>query len=282
MSLDWLNELPPLGRVLAIIGLAVAAHLLVRALRAFGAWMLTPKVKHRVKAQERFGDLYPRLATITTIIVSAFTFTVYFSAFGLILKEVFGVSLQAYFASATVIGLAVGFGSQSLVQDVVVGLTLIFSDVANVGDVVDMGGQTGRITHIGLRFTTLVNLHNQQVFIPNRSITQINRYHNGFIRAYVDIQVAEGEAGEQMVAAALPVAQAMHVQYRAIVPTEPENLGVQRAEPGGWQFLRLKFRLWPGQGALIETSFRQRLLTTLKQLDPNYADWMVTVTYRAE
>jgi hypothetical protein len=45
--------------------------------------------------------------------------------------------------------------------------------------------------------------------------------------------------------------------------------------------MRVQFKLWPGQGPLIENSFRQRLVDALKQLDPAYADWMVVVTYRA-
>lgn len=79
-----------------------------------------------------------------------------------------------------------------------------------------------------------------------------------------------------------PIARGMHRQHRGILLAEPELMGVQEADPGGWRYLRLKFRLWPGQGALLETAFRQRLLSALKAQVPDYADWMITVTYRAE
>jgi len=62
---------------------------------------------------------------------------------------------------------------------------------------------------------------------------------------------------------------------------EPETSDVQSAKVGMSEFIRVEFKMWPGQGGLVETTFRQRLLTALKQFDPNYADWMVVVTYRA-
>ena len=50
----------------------------------------------------------------------------------------------------------------------------------------------------------------------------------------------------------------------------------------GKEFLRVKFRLWPGRGAPIETVFKQEVNYALKALDPNYQDWMVTVNYEVE
>lgn len=272
-----LTDLSPVLRVLAIVGLALLAHALVRGIKYVGEWLLTPKDEQRDAMWQR----YPKVATIITIVVSALTFVIYFAALGFILDEM-GISLTAYIASASVIGLAVGFGSQGLVQDVVIGLTLIFSDVLNVGEMVDISGQTGRVQKIGLRFTRLVNLLDQQVHIPNRNIAQINRYRNGYIRAYVDLQLPDDAEADRVLDTVTPLARGMHAQYSAVVLTEPEIMGVQTAEPGGWRYLRIKFRLWPGQGALIETSFRQRALAALKRLHEDYADWMITVTYRAE
>lgn len=276
--LHTISDLPIALRVLAIALLAMLAHILVRLVRRGGEWILTPGSGSDRDAAWRE---HPRLVTVTTVVVSALTFAIYFAAIGFILSEL-GISLTAYIASASVIGLAVGFGSQGLVQDVVIGLTLIFSDVLNVGEMVDISGQTGRVERIGLRFTTLVNLLNQRVHIPNRNISQINRYHDGHVRAYVDVQLPEDEDAAQLTETVMPIARGMHTQYGGIILTEPEALGIQQALPGTWRYLRIKFRLWPGQGALIETSFKQRILAALKKIDADYADWMVTITYRAE
>ncbi|HEY8469470.1 MAG TPA: mechanosensitive ion channel domain-containing protein [Longimicrobiales bacterium] len=273
--LSFLQELPIPARIVAILVIALVAHVLTRVVHRIGDRIMAP----------HGGGPYglargrPKVASVTTLIVSALTFTIYFAGLGLILVQL-GVPVAGYIASATVVGLAIGFGAQGLVQDVVSGLTLIFSDVLDVGDVADIGGQTGRVEAIGLRFTTLVTVLDQRVFVPNRSIAQINRYRKGYIRAYADAQVPAGVTDEQALAVIEPLARGMFRQFQGIVLTEPEILGVRAAEPGGWRFVRVKFRLWPGQGALIEDTFRQRVIHALRELDPGYADWMVTVTYR--
>lgn len=273
---DLLTGLSPELRVLTILLIAVAAHFIVRGLR----WLSERLVGHGRTDRDQLSRQRPKFATLTTIIVSALTFAIYFAAIGLVLREM-GVDLTAYIASASVIGLAVGFGMQGFVQDVVVGLTLIFTDVLNVGDVVDISGQTGRVQRIGLRFTTLLNFHDQKVNIPNRSVAQINRYRRGYVRAYVDVQIPEGARVEDVAKTAERIAIGMREQFRAVILTDPESMGVRLAETGSWRYVRLKFRLWPGQGAIVETTYRQRLLSTLKATYPEYQDWMVTVTYRA-
>jgi moderate conductance mechanosensitive channel len=250
----------------------------VRLLQRAGEWIVTPSTAPG-RVHERFERRRPKVATITTLVVSAATFAIYFAAFGLIL-DAFAISLTAYFASATVIALAVGFGSQGLVQDVVIGVTLVFSDAFNVGDVVEISGQVGRVDRIGLRFTTLVNFQGQTVYIPNRNIGIIGRFRRGAIRAYVDIQLTEGAAEDEVRRTVQRIADGLRAQQPAVLVTPPEVIGPFDAAPGDWRYLRVKFRVWPGQGAFIENAFRQRVLAALRRLDPEYADWMLTVTYR--
>jgi moderate conductance mechanosensitive channel len=276
--LDFINTLPTLLRVPAILFLALAAHLLVRALKEVGQWVMTPAGSPRV-AKDLFERRHPRVATITSLVVSAATFSIYFLAVGLALREV-GADLRTYFATATVVGLAVGFGSQGLVQDVVSGLTLIFSDAFDIGDMVELSGQIGRVEKMGLRFTTLVNLHGQTVYVPNRNITVVGRYRRGAIRAYLDVQLPDSVPEEQAVGLVVSIARAARAQHPALIVSEPEPLGVFGGGEGGWRYARIKFRLWPGQGALVETAVRQRIAAALRALDPAYADWMIAVTYR--
>lgn len=273
--LEIIRSLPMLPRVLAIFALAVAAHLLVLIIRALSTWLVAPKGTSVMSMMRR----HPKFVTVTTIFVSASTFAIYFAAIGFVLTEL-GVSLTAYLASASVIGLAVGFGLQGLVQDVVIGLTVIFSDVLDVGDVVDLGGQTGRVERVGLRFTVLVNVHDQRVFVPNRNITQIGRYRGGHVRAFVDLQLPEEASSEEFARMLEPVARALRRQHSALIVAPVEFIGTVETEESGWRFYRIMFKMWPGQGALVEQTFRQRAVAILKQQYPDYADWMVTVTYR--
>lgn len=266
-------------RLLMIVLVAGLLHLAVRGFRRLSEWIVTPSSSPEL-ARELLARRRPKVATVTTLVVSAVTFAIYFVAIGFIFNELAFFDVRAYFASATVIALAVGFGSQGLVQDVVIGLTLIFSDAFNVGDVVEISGQVGQVEKVGLRFTTIVNFIGQTVYIPNRNIGLIGRYRRGAVRAYVDVQMCAGTSEEQTVEAVTRLVRGVRAQQPAILLTEPEVLGPFTAEPGDWRFIRIKLRIWPGQGPFVETALRQRLLALLKRLDPDYADWMVTITYR--
>ena len=69
-------------------------------------------------------------------------------------------------------------------------------------------------------------------------------------------------------------------QFGAIILSEPELAKTETAAPGSWNYLRVQFKVWPGQ-TLIETAFRPQIVSAMKVFDPNYSDWMVPVTYRA-
>jgi moderate conductance mechanosensitive channel len=279
--LEFASDAPLLYRILLIIILAGGTHLIVTLIRYLSQLLLVGRQDTIRIGSSDFVKRFPRVATIVTILESTLTFVIYFMAIGFILQE-FNLSLRAYLASTTVIGLAIGFGSQGLVQDIVIGLTLIFSNLLKVGDVVELTGQIGRVESVGLRFTVLINLHGQRIHLPNRNIGMISQFRGGSIRAYVDFQIPEGATAKRISQLINPLASALYNQHRAIVMEEPENFGQQDTIKGGWRYIRYKFKLWPGQGALIETNFRQMALARLRTVFPDYADWMINITYRSE
>jgi moderate conductance mechanosensitive channel len=279
--LEWIRGLAVGWRLLAIAGIAAVAHSAVRLLQLLGAWVLTPSESPRV-ARELLQRRDPKVATVVGLVVSALTFGIYFVAIGFALRELTPITIGQYFASATVIGLAVGFGTQGLVQDVVTGLTLIFSDALDIGNVVEVSGQVGRIEKIGLRFTTLTNFIGQTVYVPNRNIAVIGRYRAGYARAFLDVQLPRSADEAEAVRSMEQIARSFRAQYGAVIVGEPRFHAVQNAGDDGWRYLRIRFRIWPGQQALIENALRQRAIAAMRSLDPAFADWMVTVTYRIQ
>ena len=278
---DILTHMNPILRIFLIIGLTVAAHFAVKTIRRFSQYLLLIKVDSKATSEASLSRRYPKFATIITILVSALTFSIYFVAVGLVLRE-FKISLTAYFASATVIGLAVGFGLQGFVQDLVIGLTLIFSDALNIGEVVKLGDEIGRVDTIGLRFTTLINLHGQRILIPNRNIAVISKFRGGCIRAYVDIQLPPEIDEKEISLAIQTIAKGMHHQHKSIILAPPEIFGIKDARDANWRYVRIKFKLWPGQIKIIEETFKERVIELLKKSHANYASWMITVTYKVE
>lgn len=278
----WIDALPTGWRLVAIGCVALGAHTIVKGLQVVGEWVLSPEASPGA-AHRTFSSRRPKLATLVGLVVSGLTFAIYFLALGFVVGELTPLTLGQYLASATVLGLAVGFGTQGLVQDVVTGLTLIFSDTLEIGSLVEISGQTGWVERIGLRFTRLTNFHGQTVHIPNRNIATIGRFRTGYARAFLEVQIPTGAAEEAVVNAMVELASAFRAQHAGVIVGEPRLYGVHDAgEASGWRYLRIRFRIWPGQGALVENALRQRAIARLRELDPDAQDWMVTVTYRVQ
>ena len=268
-------------RLVLIVALAVLVHLTVKAIRHISEWLIHKS--HAQKSPLDFVTQQPKFITLIQLVANGVIFVMYFFAIGLVLEEL-GVNLTGYLASASIIALAISFGSQGLVQDVVISLTLIFSDTMDVGDMVEIAGTVvvmGRVEEIGLRFTTLRNFYNQIVFIPNRTIANVSRFPHGGVFAYADIQIPTGVDRDKAVQAIGNTARGMWAQFGAIILSEPVIGPVETAPGGGWDFVRVHFKIWPGQGNLIETTFRQQMVSAMKTFSPNYAEWQVPVTYRA-
>ena len=277
----WHNSSPAIHiAVIAVIALVV--HVAVKIVRHISEWFIN---KSQAKKNPfDFVTQQPKFITLTRLIVSAITFVIYFLAIGFILVEAFHFDLTTYLASASIIGLAISFGSQSLVQDVVTGVTLIFSNTMDAGDLVELSGTmpstVGRVEQIGLRFTKLINFYDQEVFVPNRNIGNVSRFPQDGIYAYADIQIPAKSDQEKIVRIIEQVAKGIWMQFDGTILKEPVLGKVETTQPGGWNYLRVQFKIWPGQGASIETTFRQQITYAMKTFDPNYADWMVTITYR--
>lgn len=266
---EWLNHSSLGIRLLSLVTVALVVHLLV---------ILTRKLAEKIVS---FGKIHQKAHSIITLTTSALVFSLYFFAFGFILQEM-GVPLTAYLASASVIGLAVGFGSQGIVQDVVMGLTFIFSDLLDVGDLVEIGGQTGKVRRLTMRFVELENAMGATVFIPNRTINNVINYPRGYIRCLVDVRLTGDQ--EQKTAIEAVATRLMHgifEQFPGILLNQPSVQG-RASVSGGMEYLRIKFRIWPNRGQPIETTFVKELTSSLKKIDSSYEDWMVALSYEVE
>ena len=260
-------------RLLLVISVAVICHILVLLIRSTSTnWLeLSSQNKRR------------KVSSLITLISSSLVFSFYFAAIGVVLTE-FGVPIGTYIASASIIGLAVGFGSQGMVQDVVSGLTTIFSNVFDVGDMVEISGQVGIVRFIGLRFLEIENSYGAKVLIPNRSVTNVINYRRGYIRCIVDVTIPKTE--DETVSALsiqriIALSKGVHEQFPGILLTLPSIEG-EKQTTAGRKFLRIKFRIWPGRGAPIEDSFKKEIVQEMKAIDTEYQDWMVAVYYEVE
>lgn len=267
--------------ILIIIGLAFLAHAVARFVRYVSEVII--KKTHEKKNPLDFVTQQAKFVTLSRLIASTVIFLVYAVAIYVILALEYpnNSTIRTYLGSAAVIGLALSFGLQGLVQDIVTCITLILSDTMDVGDNVDlMNGVIGRVERIGLRFVKVINFYNQEIFVPNRNIANVSRFPHGGILAYADVQIPIKADQPAVVAAIERVARGIWTQFGAIVLAEPV-CGKIHSTPGNWNYLRVQFKIWPGQTAIIENTFVNQMVAVMKSFDANYANWQIVVTYRA-
>lgn len=170
-------------RILKIIFIILIAVIVIRVGKAIIRKMFTFQIKTKIRPSER------REQTLLKLLENSLTYVVYFSAILSVLTE-FNVNVSGILASAGVLGLAVGFGAQSLVKDIISGFFIIFEDQFSVGDYVQIGQALGTVKEIGLRTTKIAAYGGEVYIIPNGSITEVVNYsiNNGL--AIMDIRIA--------------------------------------------------------------------------------------------
>lgn len=166
-----------------------------------------------------------REATLNKLVSNALSYIVYFIAFVMIL-ETFTLDIAALLAGAGVAGLAIGFGAQNLVRDVISGFFIIFEDQFSVGDYIQTSGVEGFVEEVGLRTCKVKAWTGEVHILPNGNVTQVTNYsvHNSI--AVVDVSVAYEEDIEKAEQAISELLKELPDRYADMLKV-PELLGVQ-------------------------------------------------------
>lgn len=143
-------------------------------------------------------EFQKRTQTLGTIIRYVLTAVILSIASMMILKEL-GINIGPVLAAAGIVGLAVGFGAQSLVKDVISGFFIILEDQIRVGDVVEIGGKGGLVEKIGLKTTVLRDLAGNVHFVPNGEIKVVTNMTKEFSRYVLEINVAYKEDVDRVI-----------------------------------------------------------------------------------
>ncbi|WP_425308488.1 mechanosensitive ion channel family protein [Fictibacillus nanhaiensis] len=133
-----------------------------------------------------------RIITLQKLVVNLFSYLLIFIFAGILFKQ-FGLEIGTLIAGAGIIGLAVGFGAQGLVSDVVTGFFILLEKQMEVGDYVTIGGVDGIVEEVGLRTTHIRSFDGTLFYMPNREISTLANHSRGNMRALVDIGIAYEE-----------------------------------------------------------------------------------------
>ncbi len=249
----WAKGLVALTNVFLILliswALLSASGRLIRALDS--GWA----VKHpNPEDRKRLETLMRVFRYIASVIIGAV-------AVMLVLSEI-GISIAPILATAGVAGLAVGFGAQSLVKDYFTGFVMLIEDQIRVGDLVDIGGKSGTVDEVTLRYIRLRDLEGAVHFVPNGVIASVTNRSRDFSYAMMDLRIAYSSDLDQVYQVirdtGADFSRRPECAQRILAPIE--IMGVDQWMESH-QIVRCRFKVRPSEQSAVRRDF----LKTLKQ-----------------
>lgn len=253
-SIDWERWSAPVLsglRIVLILALAwIAISVLQRAVRA---------VRRRVEIRMGEAEGSGRAATLGRVMRYLIALVIGVVAAMLVLGEL-GVSLAPILGAAGVVGLAIGFGAQSLVKDYFTGFFLLFEDQIRTGDVINIAGIGGAVEDITLRHVRLRDYDGNVHFVPNSLITTVTNMSRSFAQAVMDVGVAYRENVDEVMAAMHEVGRAMRADpaFARLIVADLEMAGVERLDHSA-VVIRCRFKVAPLQQWTVRREYLRRV-----------------------
>jgi len=233
--------------LLEIWGIGVVEWLGSEAGRAFGGKLLTivlvvgvtaalwevasVAIERSISEKDAEGNLRLSSRTRTLLTITRNFLLVFLSLIGLflILSEL-GLNIAPLLAGAGVIGLAIGFGSQKLVQDIITGMFVLLADTIRVGDVVEVAGRGGVVERVTMRTVVLRGYDGTVHTIPYSSIDTVSNLTKEFSYAMFEIGVAYRESVDEVMEVMRQIGQEMNRDpyFRRLILEPLEMAGVDR------------------------------------------------------
>jgi moderate conductance mechanosensitive channel len=268
----------PLRIVLIVFVAYVLYRLVNRGIERFvqsmsGEQPASRRLKRRLR-NSRIGDRLPgrvvdtgvvslrsaaRAQTIGLVLRSIASVVIWAIAVTTILGEL-GINLGPIIASAGIVGVALGFGAQSLVKDFLSGIFMLIEDQYGVGDIVDVGEASGTIEAVTLRTTKLRDVNGIVWHVPNGQILRVGNMSQQWARALLDVSVAYDTDIEMAQRVIKGVADGLwrDADWVGQILEEPEVWGVEMFGPDSID-IRLVVKTLPSQQFKILRELRKRL-----------------------
>jgi small conductance mechanosensitive channel len=262
MPEQWVEFLTSLG-----IGLGTVTTATLRiTLIVVAAWLLRGALhrairlfRERLQRRMTDGESAKRAETLARVFRYLVTVVVSLLAGMLVLGEL-GVSVAPILGAAGVVGLAVGFGAQSLVKDYFTGLFLLLENQIREGDIVQLGNHSGSVEVVTLRYVQLRDYDGRVHFVPNGQITTVVNMSRGFAQAVMDIGVAYRENVDEVMDVMREVGQALRADpsFAPRILADLEIAGVDKWDDSA-VVLRCRFKVPPAEQWGVRREYLRRL-----------------------
>ena len=194
------------GRIgLRLVVIAIIAVLLIRVLR-----VVTLRLVQAAKTPTRAGQLREQQTRTMADLLHSIGGTTILVIAVLMAMRILGFDIAPALATAGVLSVALAFGAQSLLKDLINGIFIVFEDQYSLGDMLQVNGETGRVEHLTLRRTVLRNTAGAIVSIPNSLIGQVSNLSRDWSQTFVDITVP----AEELVSTAISILDRVATEFR--------------------------------------------------------------------
>ncbi|MCJ7667660.1 MAG: mechanosensitive ion channel [Anaerolineae bacterium] len=206
-----------------------------------------------------------RVKTLTTILRGAGLVLIAAIAAVMVLSEL-GINVAPLIAGAGIAGLAIGFGAQALVEDIISGFFILLENQFTIGDVISVGGISGGVEKMTLRATFLRDLEGTLHIIPNGEIRILSNKTRGWARAVVNLGIAYKEDVGRVLAVLERIGQEMWQDegYRPLLLEEPAVSGVEELGDSAMT-LRIMIKTQAGKQWEISRELRKRIKETFEE-----------------
>ena len=203
-----------------------------------------------------------RATTLGGILTSLVTFITGFVAILMVLREL-AIDVVPILTGAGIAGLAIGFGAQNLVRDVISGFFLILEDQVRIGDLVRINGIAGLVEQINLRTIVLRDGEGAVQVFPNGTITALANLSKQFAYAVVDLKVAYDENIDRVFGTAREVGAQMEKDpnWSSLLLAPLDVIGIESLADGA-ATLRVRFKTLPLNQGRVANELRRRLMGT--------------------
>jgi len=212
-------------------------------------------------ARRTSPDEIQRVETLARVFRYAATIVIVVVA-GTLILDALGISVAPILATAGVAGVAIGFGAQSLIKDYFAGFFLLLEDQVREGDVVELGGKSGRVEEVTLRYVRLRDFDGHVHYVPNGEIKVVTNRTRGFAHAAIEIGIGYSVDIDQALAVMKDTAQVMRADeaWRARLVEDIEINGVERLDNSA-VVLRCRLKVVP---AIEQWNVKREFLKRLK------------------
>jgi small-conductance mechanosensitive channel len=243
-------------RILLVI---LVAYLSVKFLRGAFNRLETVLVSAAATRGAVPGTAGPRIKTLTSVLWTITVVVVWFIAVLIGLGQV-GLDMTPILAGAGIVGIAVGFGAQHLVRDLVSGFFLVLEDQIRVGDAAVINGTGGLVEAISFRTVVLRDVSGVVHVFPNGLINTLANTSKDWSAYVIDVAVAYKEDPDRVIEIMRSVAEELRndTSYGSVILEPIEIFGVEDFTEAGLK-IKARFRTQPQQQQLVGREYRRRL-----------------------